>query len=88
VSGVPLPLFRFPDFIVIAASYLLTWIAGLIRRPPLWGLSIDAGRTLKNGFCIDGTKAERELGICYTPIRKALEEAVVSYRRQWQKKAR
>ena len=83
VSGVPLPLFRLPDWMVLAAAYLLTGISQIIRRPPLWGLSIDAGWTLKNGFCIDGSKAERELGIQYTPIRKALEEAINSYREMW-----
>ena len=83
VSGVPLPIFRFPDLIVLAAAYLLTGLSAIIRRPPLWGLSVDAAWTLKNGFTCDGSKAERELGIHYTPLRRALEEAVASYRRQW-----
>lgn len=87
VSSVPLPLFRFPDWMVIAAAYLLTWISNSItRRPPMWGLSIDAAWTLKNGFSIDGSKAQRELNICYTPIRRALAEAIASYREQWKKK--
>ena len=85
VSGVPLPLFRFPDWMVLAAAYLLTGISQIIRRPPLWGLSIDAGWTLKNGFCCDGSKAERDLGIRYTPVREALEEAIASYRAMWRK---
>jgi dihydroflavonol-4-reductase len=84
VSGVPLPLFRFPDWIVLTAAYLLTGVSTWItHRPPMWGLSIDAGWTLKNGFVCDGSKAERELGIHYTPIRVALEEAVASYRQMW-----
>lgn len=83
VSGVPLPIFRFPDFMVLTASYLLTALSALTRRPPWWGLSIDAGWTLKNGFQFDGSKAERELGIRYTPLRKALEEAIASYREKW-----
>lgn len=80
VARVPLPLFRFPDWMVLAAAYLLTGAAAITRRPPLWGLSIDAGWTLKNGFRCDGSKAARELGIRYTPVRKALEEAIASYR--------
>jgi len=28
----------------------------------------------------DGSKAERELGIAYTPIRTAVEEAIASYK--------
>ena len=85
VSGVPLPLFRFPDWIVMTAAYLLTGLSAITRRPPWWGLSIDAGHTLMNGFLIDGSKAERELRITYTPVRKALEEAIASYREMWGK---
>ena len=82
VSGVALPWFTFPDFMVMAASYVLTGLSAFTRRPPRWGLSIDASRTLKMGFQYDGSKAERELGISYTPIRQALEEAIASYRAQ------
>lgn len=82
VAGVPLPLVHFPDAVVLAAGHLLTALADLIGIPPLWGLSVDAGRTLKAGFCYDGSKAERQLGIVYTPVRTALEEAIASYRRQ------
>ena len=42
-------------------------------------MSVDQIRTMKEGFCIDGGKAERELGITYTPIRVALEEAIASF---------
>lgn len=81
VSGVALPWFRFPDWLVTAAAYLLTWRANLwTHRPPPWGLAVDAAWTLHNGFVFDGSKAARELGIRYTPIRRALEEAVASYR--------
>jgi len=80
VSGVSLPWFHFPDFMVMAASYLLTGLSTITRRPPFWGLSIDASQTLQQGFQYDGSKAERELGIIYTPIRQALAEAIASYR--------
>jgi dihydroflavonol-4-reductase len=83
VSGVPLPPFRFPDWMVMGVAYMLTWLSARIRRPPLWGLSIDAARTLRNGFHCDGSKAVRELDIHYTDITLALKEAVDSYREQW-----
>ncbi len=82
ISGVALPLFRFPDWMVTAASYLFTAVSALVRRPPLWGLSIDAAATLRSGFVIDGSKAARSLGIEYSPIDAALREAIESYRRQ------
>lgn len=88
VSGVPLPLIHLPDFIVLAAAYLLTGISTVIRRAPLWGLSIDAAWTLKHGFQCDGSKAERELGITYSPVRKAMAEAISSYRQRWASRRR
>jgi len=36
---------------------------------------------MKEGLRADGSKAERELGITYTPIRVAIEEAIVSYQK-------
>ncbi|MGD0003338.1 MAG: hypothetical protein ABSE06_03815 [Anaerolineaceae bacterium] len=66
----------------MAASYFLTGFSAITRRPPPWGLSIDASWTLKMGFQYDGSKAERQLGISYTPIRQALSEAIASYRAQ------
>jgi hypothetical protein len=35
---------------------------------------------MKAGFNADGRKTERELGIKYTPIRVALEEAIDSFK--------
>ena len=59
---------------------LLTLVANLIKKPPLWNMAIEQIRTMKEGVQADGSKAERELGISYTPIRVALEEAIESYR--------
>lgn len=82
-ADVRLPLIPFPDFVVTAAAYLQTWAAAVTHQPPRWGLSIDAAKTLKNGFAFDGSRAERELGLRYTPIRQALAEAVAWYRERW-----
>jgi dihydroflavonol-4-reductase len=77
VSGVPLPWFHFPDWMVTAAAYLLTWRANAFtHRPPPWGLSIDAAWTLHHGFHFDGSRAARELVFHYTPIHKALSEEI------------
>jgi len=79
ISGVPLPKIRLPAPLVMVNAALLTWLADLIKKPPMWGMSTDQMRTMKEGFRFDGSKAERELGIAYTPIRVALEEAIASY---------
>ena len=43
-------------------------------------MSVDQMRVMKEGFQFDGGKAERELGITYTPVRVALEEMIASCR--------
>ncbi len=40
----------------------------------------DQVQTLRHGLEADGSKAERELGLAYTPIRRAVEQAVASLR--------
>ena len=79
ISGVRLPLFFLPNFTVIPNAWLLTKIADIIKRPPIWGMAVDQIRVMKEGVRADGSKAERELAIEYTPIRTAIEEAVSSY---------
>jgi dihydroflavonol-4-reductase len=79
ISGVRLPMFSLPDWLTMFNARLLTWLADLIKKPPVWDLAIDQIRTMKEGVMADGSKAERELGITYTPVRKALEEAIASF---------
>lgn len=81
LSGVPLPKFRLPDFLVTFNAFFLTQVADIIKKPPLWGMSRDQIRTMKEGFGFDGSKAEKELGITYTPISQALKDALESYQR-------
>lgn len=80
VSGVAPPRLHMPDPVVLFNARVLTWIADRIKRPPLWGISSDAMRTSHDGIIADGSKAERELGLVYTPIRKAIEDEVAWYR--------
>lgn len=80
-GAVRMPWMRLPDFIVLAAAYLLTARSAFTHQPPPWGLSIDAAWTLFHGFRYDGSKAERELGLRYTPILEALRQAIAWYRR-------
>ena len=78
ISGVPPPKMHLPDTLVMVNATLLTWLADLIKKPPMGGMSRDQMRTVREGFRFDGSKAERELGITYTPIRVAIEEAIAS----------
>lgn len=79
ISGVRLPRFRLPSPLVTLNAFFLTQVANIIKKPPLWGMSRDQIRTMKEGFRFDGSKAEKELGITYTPICQALKEAIETY---------
>jgi dihydroflavonol-4-reductase len=78
ISGVRLPPIHFPDGLALACAWLLTGIADLTQRPPLWGLAWDAMRNLQAGLHFDGSKAVRELGITYTSLRQAIEDTITS----------
>jgi dihydroflavonol-4-reductase len=80
ISGVTLPRLKMPDWLAMANAVLLTAVADITKKPPLLGMAIDQMRTMKVGAEVDGSKAQRELGITYTPIRVALEEAIASYK--------
>jgi dihydroflavonol-4-reductase len=79
IAGVPLPPLRLPDAVTVFNARLLTGLANLTKRPPLLDLSVDQVSLMGQGFVVDGSKAERELGFRYTPIRQALEEAIASF---------
>jgi len=76
ISGTKLPLLKFPTWMTVMNSYLLTGIANVIRKPPLWDLSVDQISLMKQGVKIHGSKVERELGITYTPIRDGIKEGI------------
>lgn len=84
ISGVPIPRMTFPDWMVTTMAALATFVADLIKKPPLMDMSTDfigVFKGMKQGLTFDGSKAERELGIEYTPVRTALEEEVESYQK-------
>ena len=76
IAGVRQPWPPVPDWMGMLSAALLTAISRLVRRPPPWGLSLDMARTSRAGFRADGSKAVRELGLEYTPVRIAVEEAI------------
>lgn len=81
VSGRRLPVLTLPDWMTLASAYLFTGLAGITRQPPMWDMSVAQMAIMRQGFNVDGSKAARELGITYTPIRDALKEAVGSFAR-------
>ena len=79
IAGVSLPLIRLPTPMVLLTAHLLTGLSKLTKRPPWLDLSVDQVDMMKQGFMVDGSKAEKELGIRYTPIGSALKEAITSF---------
>ncbi len=68
VSGVRPPLWSVPDF-VAKAAFAAAWGASPLTRfrPPLRMSDLNGP-----GPAYDGSKAERELGVAYTPLREGL----------------
>lgn len=81
ISGVRLPVLSMPDFMAMSGAYMLTGLSRITGLRPPWGMSVDQMRIMKNGFSVDGSKAERELGLTYTPIRIALEEGIAAIKK-------
>ncbi len=79
ISGVRLPKLHLPSSLTMVSAALLTRLATVTKKAPPWGMSVDQMMVMREGFSVDGSKAERELCVKYTPIRVALEEAIASY---------
>lgn len=78
ISGRKLPFIKLPNWVAMFAAHIFTGVANLIRKPPLWDMSVDQMKLMSQGFKVDGQKAEKELGIQYTPVKNALEGAIQS----------
>jgi dihydroflavonol-4-reductase len=78
ISGVQPPRLAFPDWLTVIGAACATGVANLIKKPPMLGMALDQIQLMKQGLAVDGSKATRELGLRYIPIRTALEEAVAT----------
>jgi dihydroflavonol-4-reductase len=78
IGGSRLPLLTMPDPLALFVAHVLTGLANVIKKPPMWDMSFDQVSLMKQGFLVDGSKAERELGITYTPLRVAIQDAIAS----------
>jgi dihydroflavonol-4-reductase len=75
VSGVAMSRWTIGRRTTLLSARLMSGWARVTGRQPL--MALDLMRTVYRGSLLfDGSKAERELGIRYTPARAALEEAV------------
>ena len=72
ISGSKIPGRCIPTWAVRAMAIVLTFIADITKKPPfMWH---DWVNTAVKGGHFHGGKAEKELGIVYTPVGQAIEE--------------
>jgi dihydroflavonol-4-reductase len=67
-----------PNSLILTTAYVSTQISNLTKRPPY--LEYESIKLLTDDFVVDGSKAERDLGIVYTPIYQAFEEQIAEIR--------
>ncbi len=79
ISGAKLPWLTFPDAVTMVGAHFATALASVIKKPPILDMSVDEISLMRQGLEADGSKAVRELGLTYTPVRTALEEAIESF---------
>jgi dihydroflavonol-4-reductase len=79
ISGRPAPRVRLPYWPVLAMAYVNEWWATRIsRQPPR--MPVSAIQMARKYMYFDNTKAVKYLGLTLTPVRQALEDAVVWFR--------
>lgn len=79
-SGAALPKINLPDSAVRLIAAIFTKLSDITKKPPPWGMCVDQANMARAGFVFDGSKAERNLGLRYTPIRDTIKETVASLR--------
>jgi dihydroflavonol-4-reductase len=76
VGNASTPRLRLPTPVVLLNARMLTALSSVTKKAPWLDLSTDMVNIMNQGCIADGSKAERELGMHYTPIRQALADAV------------
>jgi dihydroflavonol-4-reductase len=79
ISGRPAPRVKLPYWPVLALAYVDEfWANHISGKPP--GVPLTAVRMARKFMYFDNTKAVKYLGLPLTPVRQALEEAMVWFR--------
>jgi dihydroflavonol-4-reductase len=77
LTGRRAPRLRLPHWVPLAAAYVDTGLARVMRREP--SIAIDAVRLSRYKMFFDSSKAVRELGLPQTAVEEALERAIRWY---------
>lgn len=82
LSGVPEPPLILPSPVVRMAARLIGRGIESLGLDPGWALSPDGISIVSAGTCFDGSRAVRELGLNYTPLRDTLQIVVEAWLRK------
>ena len=74
-SGVPLPGRTIGKHTTLTLARLMSAAAKITGRPPLMAYDLMA-TVYRRSLLFDGSKAERDLGLRYTPVESGLRDAV------------
>ena len=77
ISGAAVPRTA-PGIVSLLMATFQTWRADLTKQPPKLA-PVDYLRVIRDGCAFDGSKAENELGLTYTPIYNTLQKAIAWY---------
>ncbi|WP_350240818.1 NAD-dependent epimerase/dehydratase family protein [Deinococcus sonorensis] len=78
LSGVPAPRVVLPDRLAHLSGESFTLLERLTGLPPAMDVSRSSTRHLAAGFRFGSDRAERDLGLSYTPVRQAIQEFLQS----------
>lgn len=78
ISGLPAPKREFSVSMAYFLAYMMEGAAAFTRKPPR--LPLGTVRNMDHGLIVDNSKARKELGMEFIPIRKTLEYAIQWYR--------
>lgn len=73
-----LPRLHLPDWMTVLGAATLTRGANVLRRAPRLDLALDQVLLMRQDLRVDGSRAERELGVRYTPLEASFAEAVAA----------
>lgn len=76
IAGVRPPRFTMPGPLAMTGARAATAVSTVTGTPPLMGMAIEMFRMMRHGLAVDGSKAARELGLVYTPLRTAIEDEI------------
>jgi dihydroflavonol-4-reductase len=78
ISGVPVPKRNIAPLMAKTFSYFMEFNSLFTRKPPRFPLGLV--RSMEHGLAVDNSKARKELGMEFTPMKETLARTIEWYR--------